>query len=107
MAEPALEEILEIEREIHLRIEEETRRTEEWLTTQREAITRESEEKIAACRRECDLLITEAEEEARRQVAALVDEAERYASFLKELPEDKLAEYVKKHLPAILPVNGP
>jgi len=107
MAEQALEEILEIEREIRLRIEAETRRIEEWLAAQREAITRDSEEKIAACRRKCDLMIAKAEVEAQREVTALVEETERYAAFLKELPDDKLLEYVRKHLVAILPENGP
>ena len=103
MGKPALEEILAIEKEIQAQIEEERRKTGEWLEQQREAIARESDAGIAACRQKCNLVISEAEEETRREVAERVREAEQYEALLRELPDNKLELYVKKYLPLILP----
>lgn len=106
MAKPALEEIIVLEKEIQTQIEAERHNTGKWLAEQREIIARESEARIAAHRQECDLMITKAEEEARQEIAAQVREAERYETFLEELPEKILEIYVKKYLPRILP-EGP
>jgi hypothetical protein len=103
MGKPALEEIVVIEKEIQAQIEAERATTGMWLEEQKRAIARESAARIAAQRRECDAVIAEAEAEARREVEIEVAAAARYAAFLQELPDGKLAAQVKRHLHRILP----
>jgi hypothetical protein len=103
MTKPALEEIIEIEKEIQTKIEAERHNTGKWLADQREIIARESEVRIAAHRQECELMISKAEEEACQELTIQVREAERYETFLEELSNKKLSIYIKKYLPRILP----
>lgn len=103
MAKPVLDEIIVIEKEIQAQIEAERHNTGKWLAEQREIIARESEARISAHRQKCDLMIAKAEEDARQETAAEVRAAERYETFLEELPDKKLEIYVKKYLSRILP----
>jgi F0F1-type ATP synthase membrane subunit b/b' len=105
MGKPALEEIVAIEKEIQAQIAAERQKAEARLEELRAAIATESEAKIAECRQKCAVVISAAEDAARRAENARVNRAEFYEALLKELPDSKLDEYVRKYLPRILPEN--
>jgi hypothetical protein len=107
MAKPALEEIVIIEKEIQAQIAAARRKTATWLEEQRAAIARDSAARRAARRREYEAGLAGADAAARRELEIEVAAAARYAAFLKELPDSKLAAYLRKHLGRILPERRP
>jgi len=107
MVNHALEEIVNEERNIQVRYEQEKRKVAEWLAREKERVSRETEEHLAESGAECREAIERAESESTLEVAEEVRRAEEYELFLKDLSDETLVNYLKKHLPRILPEEKP
>ena len=107
MVNHALEEVVNEERNIQIRIKEGQRKAAEWLAREKIRVSKETRERSAALDDQCRAAIEQAEAEAAREVAGEVLKARKYRKSLASLPEVTLVLYLKKHLPRILPEEKP
>jgi len=106
MVNPALEVVINEERKIKERIDREQRKAAEWLAREKGRISRETRERTAALEDHCRTATEEAEAAASREVAPEVLQARAYQERLRDLPDQTLIQYLKKHLPGIMPEEG-
>jgi vacuolar-type H+-ATPase subunit H len=103
MEKEGLGTLIEVEREIHERIEREKKKAAEWLETVRnqslESLMKEEEELKASIEK----AMADAVVAAEREALEIVQHAQAEAERLRGISEDLLQVVVRKHIVRILP----
>ncbi len=103
MEKEGLGTLIEVEREIHERIEREKKKAEEWLETVRkqclEGLMKEEEELKASLER----AMADTAVAAEREALEIVEHAQAEADRLRGISRDLLQVIVMKHVVRILP----
>ncbi|MGE5894157.1 MAG: hypothetical protein ACM34I_08895 [bacterium] len=103
MEKDILNEVIEVEKEIHKSLELERAKTQEWL----EAVKKEAEETFNQEREKLQGAYTEAlaqaVHDAEAKASVILREAEEKAGRLGQVPDEILNRIVMKHIRRILP----
>lgn len=103
MENDILSKVIEVEKSIQERLNEEKEKSLEWI----EAVRQEAREEIAReekkVKESCAVDAEKSYADAEKKAAEIIEEALRNAGKLEALPDDILTEIVRRHMVTILP----
>ncbi len=103
MEEDILGKVVEIEKEIHQRLETEKEKSAEWLAKAREDVEKEVNKTKEDLKGSLDAAIKEARAVSGEKASQIIEDAKLSAEKLEGLGSEKLREIILRHISTILP----
>lgn len=107
MTSDSVHSVIAAEKEIRARVAAETKKADDWLTRQREALIQERNRQLLELKKQYARERKAAGKRAEEEARAIAEQARALERRYRNLDSDQLHDLLKKHLNAILPGNTP